>query len=348
MLPLRPRHILTVEIDPMATATRTPLRRLIPSIAAISFVLAAPLARAQSPEAESLFDQADALEKSGKLAEACEAFEASNRIEARAGTLIRLGDCRERTHKIASAWSAYKDALTRVKDAKKRDIATAKVADLTPRLSYLTIHVANQIAGLEVTRDGHPLDPAEWNHPLALDGGTYAIEAHAPGHIAWKGSAVVPDEKGQVTIEVPALAEDKQAPPVAGTPPTPQPLQPLPPLPEPSAWTGKRKVAVLAAGVAVLAVAGGVVLAEMSKSKQDDADKLCPQMICATDTDMMTASADISTAQSRALDANIAFGFAGAAAIAAGVLWLTGAPEQPALAVTGSPGTATLTISGRF
>src|SRR5436190_2215525 len=29
----------------------------------------------------------------GKLAQACDAFEASNRVEQRAGTLIRLGEC---------------------------------------------------------------------------------------------------------------------------------------------------------------------------------------------------------------------------------------------------------------
>jgi hypothetical protein len=316
-------------------------------------VLGAPLARAQSPQAESLFDQADTLEKNGKLAEACEAFEASNRIEARAGTLIRLGDCRERNHQIASAWSAYKDALTRVKDAKKRQIATDKVAELAPKLSYLSVNVpaASQVAGLQVTRDGHALDPAEWNHALPLDGGTYAIEAHAPGRIAWKGSAVVPEQRGQVAIDVPALGEDKQAvasaPPVVQMPPPAQPL-PLGPTAEPSAWTGKRKVAVVAAGVAVLAVVGGVVLGEMSKGKQDDADKLCPLQICGNVSDMMTASGDLSDARSRALDANIAFGVAGAAAITAGVLWLTGAPEQHAVAIAASPGTAMVTFGGRF
>jgi len=48
----------------------------------------------------------------------CEAFDASNRLEPRAGTLIALGDCREKNQQLASAWSAYKDALTRVRPGK--------------------------------------------------------------------------------------------------------------------------------------------------------------------------------------------------------------------------------------
>jgi cytochrome c-type biogenesis protein CcmH/NrfG len=66
-------------------------------------LLTASSLRAQSAEAEALFTEGDTLMKQGKVAEACEAFEASNRIEPRAGTLIRLGECREQNHQLASA-----------------------------------------------------------------------------------------------------------------------------------------------------------------------------------------------------------------------------------------------------
>src|SRR3954471_19716733 len=80
-------------------------------------------ADAQSAEAEALFNEGDKLMAAGQLAQACDAFESSNRIETRAGTLVRLGECREQNHQLASAWSAYKDALTRAKDPRKHDIA---------------------------------------------------------------------------------------------------------------------------------------------------------------------------------------------------------------------------------
>jgi hypothetical protein len=73
--------------------------------------------------------------------------------------------------------------------------------------------------------------------------------------------------------------------------------------------------------------------------------------MCANSGDVTTATNDIHTAQSRALQADIAFGVAAAAAIGAGVLWLTGAPERVqgvAIAPTVAPGMASLTITGRF
>src|ERR1044071_8848999 len=149
-------------------------------IAATSALLAAGPAFAQSAEAAALFGEGDSLMKQGKIAEACDAFEASNKVEARAGTLIRLGECREANHQLASAWSAYKDALSRVKDPKKKDIASAKVAELEPRLSYLTITVA-PTDGLAITRNGQPLDPVLWNPARRVNGGDYPIVARAPG-----------------------------------------------------------------------------------------------------------------------------------------------------------------------
>jgi tetratricopeptide (TPR) repeat protein len=99
---------------------------------------------AQSVDAGALFDQGNDLMQQGKLAQACEAFEASNRAEPTAGTLIQLGKCLWRLDRIASAWSAYKDALSRARDPGKRKIATDAVAALESRLSYLTISVPDK------------------------------------------------------------------------------------------------------------------------------------------------------------------------------------------------------------
>src|SRR5215510_13654601 len=120
-------------------------RRLIGATSVALCILAAGSpARAQSAKAEALFDDGNRLMAGGKLAQACEAFEASNRIEPRAGTLIRLGDCREQNRQLASAWSAYKDASKLATDPRKQKFATTRAASLEPRLSYLTIAVPDQ------------------------------------------------------------------------------------------------------------------------------------------------------------------------------------------------------------
>src|SRR5262249_29256223 len=115
--------------------------RILTAAIGVAACIGTRAAHAQSAEAEALFTEADKLMKAGETARACEAFEGSNRLEPRAGTLIRLGECRERTGELASAWSAYKDALTRVRDPKKRSIASARLAAIEPRLAYLTVAV---------------------------------------------------------------------------------------------------------------------------------------------------------------------------------------------------------------
>ena len=342
-----------------------PARRDLPrrpsSIAAISTVLAMlALSRpshAQSAEAEALFNEGNQLMTEHKLAQACEAFEASNRAEPRAGTLIRLGECREQNQQLASAWSAYRDALNRVKDPRKREYATSRAGGVEQRLSYLKVSVAadGKLDGLVITRNGKPLDPTLWDRSLPVDGGEYVIVARAPDHDEWQATASVAIEHGNITLEVPRLKErSTPTPPTSGTTPPTVTIEPPPadPLPAHSWFTVRRKIALGVAGASAVAVVTGVVLGLSARSKQDDAFRLCPAP--ATPCDAADQSnALIQTSHRRALEANIAFGVAGAAAITTGVLWLTGAPtaEAPArisIVPSVSSGHASVVLVGRF
>jgi hypothetical protein len=87
-----------------------------------------------------------------------------------------------------------------------------------------------------------------------------------------------------------------------------------------------RKLALAAGGVALTAVSAGALLGLQSRQLADDAVALCPSPSspCAT----APQANDLNRrGQARALQANVAFGVAGGGAIAATVLWLTGAPE---------------------
>lgn len=209
---------------------RLALRHRLMSIAVTSVVLnmvvARHPARAQSADAEALFNDGIKLLAEGKVAQACAAFHASNRVEPRAGTLIRLADCLERNHQLASAWSAYKDALTRVKDPRKRAVAMAKAAAIEPRLSHLTVAVADdsRVEGLIVTRNGEAFDPALWNRALPVDGGDYVIAGRAPDHEEWQITVHVPAEGSRVSAKVPRLKELSKA-----VPPFQRPLPPSSP-----------------------------------------------------------------------------------------------------------------------
>src|SRR5262245_5891463 len=152
-------------------------RLSIAAISALCLVVGAGTARAQRSQAEALFDDGNRLMAEGKLSQACDAFDASNRLEPGAGILIRLGECREQNGQLASAWSAFQQALARVKDPRKRAFATARAAALEAKVSYLTVSVAPEVNvdGLVIARAGTPIEPAQWNRPLPVDGGSHLI-----------------------------------------------------------------------------------------------------------------------------------------------------------------------------
>ncbi|MCE9579866.1 MAG: hypothetical protein K8W52_42505 [Deltaproteobacteria bacterium] len=297
--------------------------------------LAAPgQAHAQSAEAEALFADGDKLMAAGKLPEACDAFEASNRIEPRAGTLIRLGECREQNQQLASAWSAYKDALTRVKDPRKKEIAVAKVASIEPRLSYLTVSVADEarIDGLSITRNDKPLDPGLWNRAIPVDGGTYTVGGSAPGHEQWRTTVEVPPEGGKVAVEVPKFKEMIKLvePPPEGPKPPPGggaigPTAETPP--GGGAFTGKRKLALGLGGAGLVSIGVGAIFGSKASSSENDAFALCPDpnMGCAKAAE---ANKLIQDGKSQAMIANISYGVGAAAIIGGAVLWFTGGPEK--------------------
>jgi hypothetical protein len=89
--------------------------------------------------------------------------------------------------------------------------------------------------------------------------------------------------------------------------------------------TGRRTLTLGVAGVAAVAAAGGAALGVHAKTLADDALAVCPRpSTCAA---APRANELNQQGRTRALEANVAYGVAGAAAITAAVLWLTGAPE---------------------
>jgi hypothetical protein len=185
---------------------------LVVSIAAISLVaVASRAAYAQNAEAERRFVEAEALLAAGKVEAACVAFEDSNRLEPSAGTLINIGLCKEKLGRLASALEAYRAALKRVKDPKKKAIAMEREAALRPRVSRLVISVAPeaQVEGLIVSRNGERIDAAGLGRELLLDGGSYEIAAKAPGYLRWSTSIMIKAEGDKLSVKVPMLVEDK-------------------------------------------------------------------------------------------------------------------------------------------
>ena len=79
-------------------------------IALAGLVLDVGDVHAQNAAAEALFREGRTLIKQGNLKAGCDKLEASEKLESSVGTLLTLGDCREKLGKPASAWAAFRKA----------------------------------------------------------------------------------------------------------------------------------------------------------------------------------------------------------------------------------------------
>lgn len=304
------------------------------SILLVLAALAAP-ARAQSVEAETLFVEGEKLMAAGEVDKACAAFAASNRLEARAGTLINLGLCEEKRQRFASAWIAFREALTRVKDPVKKQVATERAAAVEARLSYLTIELPDaKIDALTVTRDDQPVDPALFGRAIPIDGGQHWVVANAPGRIRWSGAVQIANEHDKATVRIPPLAE--------GTGPVAVPVAPH------DSGNRHRGMAITFGVVGIAALGVGIWGGVTSRSLDRDADALCPDLSMPC-TMASEANELLDRRDTRALIANIGYGVAAAGAIAATVAWLTGRTSSSAdVAVAPARDGATLTVRVGF
>ncbi|MBC7978099.1 MAG: hypothetical protein H7138_24210, partial [Myxococcales bacterium] len=183
----------------------------------VTFPGAARTAQAQSAsaQAEVMFREGRTLLAAGKIAEACAAFESSQKLEPATSTLVNLASCRERNGQLATAWGLFLDAARATRDAagaqakKLYKVASDRARRLEPRVSKLTIHVppGSRIAGLEILRAADVVEPAMWNRAMPIDGGTYQIAARAPGATIWTLSVTVGAEADARTVDVPRLGK---------------------------------------------------------------------------------------------------------------------------------------------
>ena len=307
------------------------LRRCFIGVAILVTTGAVSSARAQpaSAQAEQLFRQGKKLMGEGKLAEACKAFEGSYRKDEAVTTLLNLADCREKNKQYASAWGYFLDAerMTRgdASQATFNRTARDRAKALEAKLSYLIINVPTEsnIEGLAITRNGLPVDEAEWNTDIPVDGGDYVIEGKAPGYEAWSTKVSVTESGAKESVNVPKFRQRPAAP--ADKPPTdvvqPRVDRASDPAPVSSSRKKIGKVAIATGGVLVL---GGLAAGYKAQQKWSEAKDLCgADLACDSDADRTEGQARVDAARTRGNISTIVTG-AGIVAIGVGTaLWLT-------------------------
>jgi hypothetical protein len=235
----------------------------------------APAPAAAQPagaQAETLFRRGKELMAQGQFAEACAAFDASQKLDPTSSTLINRAYCREKNAQLATAWGLFLEAERQTRTAtdapgkQLHRVAVERAASLEPRLSTLKVVVPaeSRVGGLEILRDGEPIDAASWNQALPIDGGAYTVTARAPGNAEWSTSVKVGVERDVKTIEIPRLKPavlSKDAVPLAA------------PAAEPTERRRSQVVPLVLAGSAVALLGGALAFHLSGESTYDEAKK---------------------------------------------------------------------------
>jgi hypothetical protein len=330
-------------------------RGCLAAVLLVGLLIPLSTAHAQSAEAEVLFRDGRNLIKRGKVGPGCDKLAASERLESSVGTLLNLGDCREKLGKLASAWAAFRKAEAMAKraggDDKRQGEAGRRAAQLEPRLANLVIEVPHRIDGLVVRRDGEVIDAAGWSTPLPVDPGSYTIVAEAPGYLAWRQVVTVASNAKRQVITVPELERAPITPAVESAPMWPPPQAGQASQDRPSrvvtrrgTWSTARVVSVVAGVAGAGALGTGVYFGLDAKDLQDRADERCPLVEC-NDTEGLRLNDEAQTAAQRA---NILYIAGGATIAAAAVLWFVGAPGDTMITPTAGKQQYGVSLTGSF
>lgn len=312
----------------MSTRTASAGRRLSASVL-VALLTIGGNAYAAEPSADdrtlarTLFDEGRALAKDGKFADACPKLEESERLAPGIGTLFNLADCYEQLGRNASAWSAFSEVadLARLANQPDREtVARDRAALLKAKLVYWKLHLAGPAPqGLVLRVDGRVVSNAVLDAELPVDPGPHSVRASAPAKVEAETQVRIDGTVHSTLVELPALADPAAASePVAPAPaPKVEPLVPAP-SPEQSGREWQKPVAVVAGGVALVALGVGAAFGLKASSEWSDAKATCGNGVCDdkgfSGWESSRSSATVST---------VLFTTGAVVAAAAVVLWLT-------------------------
>ena len=306
-----------------ARRPQTPVLRALAAIALSLYAttaLAAP-SRQDVAKADKLFREARTLMSQGKFDVACPKLEESEKLDPAPGTRYQLAVCYEATGRPATALALYLEVADLAKSAGFKDkekVAREKAEALEPKVPRIVIEVkAARPAGLAITRDGAPVEEAQYNRPILVDPGDYVIEATAPERKPFKTTVAVKGEGARVSVPISLIpVEDFSRKEVPEPPP-------------PSSPFGAQRIAAIAVGAAgVGGVVAGSVFGMSAKDAYEKAmgdPSLCPtKKTCYPEGKSL-----VDQAQSDALASTITF-IAGGLALAGGVVLFVTAPSSSA------------------
>jgi tetratricopeptide (TPR) repeat protein len=321
-------------------------------IALVLVMLCAGAAALAEPEPKAegtrLFEEGRELAKSGKFAEACEAFQKSFAIDRAPGTSLNYGDCLEKLGQLRKAWQMYDEAareFDKLGDARGK-FAHERATAVAPKLGTLTVKVAEpKLPGLIVMIANESLPP-QAQMVERYEPGSIEVTASAPGRTAFTSTARTA-AGANVIVEIPPLAASDSTTPPA-TPPDDSKHPPPPPVGTRRSPSRVKLAIGLGAGGGGALIVGGILALSARSSYNDAIDSLD----CTKASRMLFCNqkgADqVNSAGTRA---NVATAFTiggGLLAATAVVLFVTAPREPVELRPMASADSVGLRVSGSF
>jgi hypothetical protein len=276
--------------------------------------------------AEQLYEVGRKLMAEGHVAEACERFAESQRLDPATGTLLNLATCHETEGKLATAWAEFRAAQTTARHDNRADreqYAREHLAALEPRLSTLMVVVpdTSRAEGLEVTLDRTVIGPAAWGLSAPIDQGAHEIVARSPGRTPFFSRVIVTETARRLTVVVDWAQSGAEAATVEPSPSAPGVALTSPRAVEPASGAAEpsraRLAGIVTGGVTLAALAVGTGFALRAQSKWDarNAGGRCSNDACSPEG--LTYAHEAETA---ARVADVAFVAGALGAIATGYL----------------------------
>lgn len=314
-------------------------------LVAISILLASDPALAQKAEATAAFQHGQQLEKEGKTADACAAFELSMKLDAQRGTQYNLALCYLQLGRTASAWAELNELANIDTNAARRDDAAKRARELKPKLTNVVVVLAEH-EPLVITRDGLDIT-ALVGTPAPVDPGMHHYVAHAPGHRDWASDVNVAGEGATITVTVPKL-DAIEAAPVKRHEPVPPVREAVHAEVEPeNPGHGRRVAGIVTGAVGISGIAVGAFYGFRAMSHGDDARRLCGGNLDACTGDQVAAQKALDAGRDAARISNVGF-IAGGVLAAAGVVLYVTAPQGVAVTPVAGSSELGMAIAGRF
>lgn len=211
----------------------------------------------------AMFQEGKKLASAGDFEHACPKFVEAERLFPTTGTLLNLGDCYEKTGKLASAWGAFKQAEIMARnagDTDRQEEAAKRARAIEGSLSKLTISVAGSSGVmLEVRRDGGIVGEGQLGTAVPVDAGEHLIEVTAPGRQKWTAKVQVDAGGINVAVNIPALPPEMKADVAA----------------EGSWWGAQRSAGVGVGGVGLVGLVVGAVFGARAISNNNASKEQC-------------------------------------------------------------------------